>query len=197
MAARRRWPTRASYDYESRLGSMGEFLDQPICSEYLIEKFVKSCLHTRGSDSLLIWDSLTIARGRVAIISRDWNILISQQPVCLLKTPSEILKPAQSRAGAGIVSVGRRGDELPPPQDSVGRYMARSARQFTCVVRHVTDTLRLTASTSLTHSRTHCTTIISCVVLLCIASCPLFLALRATAAVGGPKQRYEPWTLWR
>jgi len=38
-----------------------------------------------------------------------------QQAVCLLKTPSEILKPAQSRAGAGIVSVGW-GDEFPPPK---------------------------------------------------------------------------------
>jgi len=67
---------------------------------------------------------------------------------------------------------GGGGEELPPPQDSVGRYMARSARQFTCVLRHVTDTLRLTASTLLTHS-----TIISCVVLLCIASCVVLLCI--------------------
>jgi hypothetical protein len=63
------------------------------------------------------------------------------------------------------------------PQDSVGRYNARSARQFTCVLHHVTDTLRLTASTPLTHST---------IIFLCCSTFytlffpPLFPALRNT-----------------
>lgn len=121
-ARRRRCPTTVSHEGEAPSGSMDEFLEQPICSEFLIEKFLKSCIHTPGSDSLLIWVSLTIARGRVAIISRDWNILISQQPVCLLKTPSEILKPAQSRAGAGIVSVGWGTSFRPPKTQWAGTW---------------------------------------------------------------------------